>query len=126
MTMTKIVNGIFLLKTIAGTFMMLLGCVFAIRILSIIFSMIRSPVELSLVDRLSQIGQGERAISILGESLMISPQVFAYGNIVVSYAIIIIALAIGGGIAKVFLYTGSSLIQSGIESLLEKLKDDWQ
>ncbi|MCZ6873408.1 MAG: hypothetical protein O7G88_07740 [bacterium] len=124
MTMTRIVNGIFLLKTIAGTLLMIMGGVFAMRILSIIFKIIRSPLEISLVDRLAQVGNGEGAINIFGESLTISPETFAYGNIMVSYAIIIILLAIGGGIAKVFLYTGSSLIQSGIESLLEKFRDD--
>ncbi len=124
MTMTRMVRGIFLLKTIAGALLMILGCVFAIRIFSVIFRIIRSPVEISLVDRLSQIGKGEGAINIFGESLTISPETFAYGNIMVSYAIIIVLLAIGGGIAKVFLYTGSSLIQSGIESLLEKLRDN--
>ncbi len=124
MTMTRMVRGIFLLKTIAGALLMILGCVFAIRILSIIFKIIQSPVEISLVHRLSQIGKGEGAINIFGESLTISPETFAYGNIMVSYAIIIVLLAIGGGIAKVFLYTGSSLIQSGIESFLEKLRDN--
>lgn len=124
MTTTKMVHGIFLLKTIAGTFLMLLGGVFAIRILSIIFSLIRSPVEVSLVHRLAQIGEGKAVFNIFGESFAISPETFAYGNIVVSYAIIIILLAIAGGIAKVFLYTGGNLIQSGIESFLEKREDD--
>ena len=54
--------------------------------------------------------------------LAVSPEAFAYGNIIVSYAIALILLAIGSGIAKVFLYTGSSLVQSGIESLLERFR----
>ncbi len=122
--MTSIARGIFMLKTIAGTLLMILGCFFAIRMLSIIFSLIWSPVEISLVHRLSQVGEGKATFNVFGESLAISPETFAYGNIIVSYAITIILLAIGGGIAKVFLYTGSSLIQSGIESLLEKFRDD--
>lgn len=124
MTTTRMVNGIFLLKTIAGTLLMLLGGVFAIRILSIIFSLIRSPVEVSLVHRLAQIGEGKAVFNILGESFAISPETFAYGNIMISYAIIIILLAIAGGITKVFLYTGGNLMQSGIESLLAKFGDD--
>jgi hypothetical protein len=123
MTMTSIARSIFMLKTIAGTLLMILGCFFAIRILSIIFKLIWSPVEISLVHRLSQIGEGKATFNIFGESLAVSPEAFAYGNIIVSYAIALILLAIGSGIAKVFLYTGSSLIQSGIESLLEKFRE---
>ena len=123
MTMTSIARSIFVLKTIAGTLLMILGCFFAIRILSIIFKLIWSPVEISLVHRLSQIGEGKATFNIFGESLAVSPETFAYGNIIVSYAIALILLAIGSGIAKVFLYTGSSLVQSGIESLLERFRE---
>lgn len=124
MTLTSIARSIFMLKTIAGTLLMILGCFFAIRILSIVFKLIWSPVEISLVHRLSQVSEGKATFNVLGENFAVSPETFAYGNIIVSYAIVLILLAIGSGIAKVFLYTGSSLIQSGIESLLEKFRDD--
>jgi hypothetical protein len=122
--MIRIVNGVFLVKTIIGSFLLLMGCIFAFRILAMVFSVIRSPIEIALVHRLSQIGKEGAAISIFGETLTISPATFAYGNIIISYTIVIILLAIGAGLVKAFLYAGSNLVQSGIETFLDKLGEE--
>ncbi len=128
--MIKVVSSLFFLKTILGAVLLIIGCFTAFRILAMIFRMIYSPRDMPLVHWLAQIGKDGAALDVLGETLTFSPVTMAYGNIVLSYGLVLILLGIGAGLAKAFLSAGSRLIQSGLESLVDTLGEDlsrwWQ
>jgi hypothetical protein len=120
-TLTRTVGLVFLAKTIVGVVLMILGCIAAFWVLLMIFDMIENPEDLALVQKMSQIGTEGVEIGVMGGKITFPPVVSKYGNIIFSYGLVIIFLAISAGLAKAFLYTGASLVKSDIKPLLEKL-----
>jgi hypothetical protein len=119
--LTKTVERVFLIKTIVGVMLMILGCIAAFLILLLIFNIINSPDEIALVKKISQIATEGIEVEAVGQSVKIPPVVSKYGNMVLSYLITLILLGISAGLTKAFLYTGASLVKSDIKPLLEKL-----
>jgi hypothetical protein len=119
--LTKTVERVFLIKTIVGVVLMILGCIAAFLILLLIFNIITSPDEIALVKKISQIATEGIEVEAVGQSVKIPPVVSKYGNMVLSYLITLILLGIIAGLTKAFLYTGASLVKSDIKPLLEKL-----
>jgi hypothetical protein len=119
--LTKTVERVFLIKTIVGVVLIILGCIAAFLILLLIFNIINSPDEIALVKKISQIATEGIEVEAVGQSVKIPPVVSKYGNMVLSYLITLILLGISAGLTKAFLYTGASLVKSDIKPLLEKL-----